>query len=133
MLAITPGRQQFCHHSGLLVAYIHKIGYSGFMQDDDKLSNQLKVLGHPDRLRLLRLMRTPGAFPGNLVDVLAIGVCINDLAKAAALPQSTTSHHLSLLQKAGLLVVTEHGQWRYVRPAAPALHGLGAEVAGLVS
>ena len=41
---------------------------------------------HPDRLRLLRLMGEPAKFPGNLVDVRAVGVCVNDLAKAAELP-----------------------------------------------
>ncbi len=76
---------------------------------------QCKVLGHPERLRLLRLLAEPQRFPGNLVDPVAIGVCINDLAKEAVLPQSTASYHLGLMQKAGLLTVTQHGQWRYVR------------------
>lgn len=101
--------------------------------DDSRLANQLKVLGHPDRLRLLRLMGMPASFPGNLVDVLAVGVCVNDLAKAAALPQSTTSHHLGLLQKCGLLVITEHGQWRYARPDARAFAALGAGVSGIAA
>jgi ArsR family transcriptional regulator len=100
--------------------------------DEEALARQLKVLGHPDRLRLLRLMGMPEKFPGNLVDARAVGVCVNDLAKAAELPQSTTSHHLGLMQKAGLLQTTEHGQWRYVRPDPGALRLLGASVAGLV-
>ena len=76
-------------------------------------------------------MAEPASFPGNLVDVRAVGVCVNDLAKAAGLPQSTTSHHLGLLQKAGLLVITEHGQYRYARPDTAAFAGLGAGVSGL--
>jgi DNA-binding transcriptional ArsR family regulator len=102
------------------------------IEADTKLAQQLKVLGHPDRLHLLRLMGTPERFPGNLVDVRAVGVCVNDLAKAAELPQSTTSHHLSLLQKAGLLLIVEHGQWRYVRPDPAAFRRLGATVSGVV-
>jgi DNA-binding transcriptional ArsR family regulator len=99
------------------------------LQDDDaRLASQLKILGHPDRLALLRLMNAPERFPGNLVDVRAVGVCVNDLAKAAGLPQSTTSHHLSLLAKAGLLVATEHGQWRYVRPDANSFRHLADRV-----
>ena len=101
--------------------------------DDARLATQLKLLGHPDRLRLLRLMGQPERFPGNMVDVRVVGVCVNDLAKAAELPQSTTSHHLSLLGKAGLLITTEHGQWRYVRPDAAAFARLGGLVVGGVA
>jgi ArsR family transcriptional regulator len=103
------------------------------MQDatDDMLANQLKVLGHPDRLKLLRLLAQPEKFPGNMVDARAIGICVNDLAKASGLPQSTTSHHLSLLQKAGLLVATEHGSWRYIRPDQARFQRLADLVAGL--
>lgn len=93
---------------------------------DDDLARTLKVLGHPDRLRLLRLLGEPARFPGNLVDPVAIGVCVNDLAAAAGLPQSTTSHHLGLLLKAGMLEATEHGPWRYVRVSSKAFIGLGA-------
>jgi ArsR family transcriptional regulator len=98
---------------------------------DDTLANQLKVLGHPDRLKLLRLLAQPEKFPGNLVDARAIGICVNDLARASGLPQSTTSHHLSLLQKAGLLVSTEHGSWRYIRPDQANFRRLADLVAGL--
>jgi ArsR family transcriptional regulator len=99
------------------------------MPGDEQLARQLKVLGHPDRLALLRLLVTPGAFPGNLVDARAVGVCVNDLAAAAGLPQSTASYHLGLMQKAGLLVTAEHGQWRYVRPNGPAFDNLAAALA----
>lgn len=101
------------------------------MPTDDDLARHLKLLGHPDRLMLLRLLGTPGAFPGNLVDTRAIGVCVNDLATAAGLPQSTTSHHLGLMQKAGLLETTEHGSWRYVRPRREAFADLAAALATL--
>jgi len=98
---------------------------------DERLARQLKVLGHPDRLRLLRLLAAPERFPGNLVDARTVGVCVNDLAKAAGLPQSTTSHHLGLLQEAGLLVATEHGPWRYIRPNREAFAHLGRDLADL--
>lgn len=99
--------------------------------NDDDLARTLKLLGHPDRVRLLRLLGEPGRFPSNLVDPRAVGVCVNDLATAAGLPQSTTSHHLGLMQKAGLLETTEHGPWRYVRPRRAAFGELGAAVAAL--
>lgn len=94
------------------------------MLDDATRVKQLKSLAHPDRLRLLRLLSSPRLFPANLVDPRTIGICVNDLAKAATLPQSTTSYHLSLLQDAGLVTVTEHGQWRYTRIDTRALSDL---------
>ncbi len=98
---------------------------------DDDLARTLKVLGHPDRVRLLRLLGEPARFPTNLVDPRVVGVCVNDLAAAAGLPQSTTSHHLGLLLKAGLLEATEHGPWRYVRPRTAAFQALAVALAGL--
>jgi ArsR family transcriptional regulator len=97
----------------------------------DALARQLKVLGHPDRLKLLQLLASPEKFPGNMVDPRQVGICVNDLAKAAGLPQSTTSHHLSLLQEAGLLVATEHGPWRYIRADRDAFRQLADGVLGL--
>ena len=97
------------------------------------IARRLKVLGHPDRIRLLKLLDAPERFPGNLVDVRKVGVCVNDLAKAAELPQSTTSHHLSLMQEVGLVVVTEHGSWRYIRPDHRTLGDLAAAIIGLTT
>jgi DNA-binding transcriptional ArsR family regulator len=105
------------------------------MSDADptlRLARCLKVLGHPDRLRLLQLARTPSAFPDNLVDPLVVGVCVNDLARAAGLPQSTASRHLGLLHDEELVEITSHGQWRYVRPSDAALGLLATELLQLV-
>lgn len=100
-------------------------------ESDGAVARQLKVLGHPDRLKLLRLLASPERFPGNLVDPRQVGICVNDLAKAAGLPQSTTSHHLGLLQEAGLLISTEHGPWRYIRANQDAFRQLAADLIGL--
>lgn len=97
------------------------------------VARRLKTLGHPDRLRLLRLTRTPSAFPDNLVDPLVVGVCVNDLARAAGLPQSTASRHLGLLHDEGLVDITQHGQWRYVRTSESAMHALAEELLGLLA
>jgi ArsR family transcriptional regulator len=96
---------------------------------DEDLAKTLKLLGHADRLALLRILNRPEAFPANLVDARTVGICVNDLAAAAGLPQSTASHHLGLLQKAGLLETTQHGPWRYVRPVRPAFAALATALA----
>ncbi|MEX1235543.1 MAG: winged helix-turn-helix domain-containing protein [Roseovarius sp.] len=50
-----------------------------------------RALGHPARLRILRLLaRTPGCIGGDIVD-------------AVGLAQSTVSEHLRILRDAGLI------------------------------
>lgn len=50
-----------------------------------------KALGHPARLRILRLLaRTPGCIGGDIVD-------------AVGLAQSTVSEHLRILKEAGVI------------------------------
>lgn len=96
------------------------------------LARQFKALGHPDRLKLLRLLSSPERFTCNLVDSRQVGICVNDLAKAAGLPQSTTSYQLGLLQAAGLVISTEHGPWRYIRANQEAFQYLASDLLGLL-
>lgn len=91
----------------------------------------LKALAHPDRVALVHLMQATARFPDNLVSVREVGVCVNDLAREARMPQSTVSTHLATLARAGLLEVTRHGQWRYVRPDAAAFARLADAVKAL--
>ena len=59
--------------------------------EDSRLATMAKALGHPARLRILRLLaRTPGCIGGDIVE--AIG-----------LAQSTISEHLRILKQAGLI------------------------------
>ncbi|WP_251047890.1 metalloregulator ArsR/SmtB family transcription factor [Planococcus sp. ISL-109] len=43
------------------------------------------------------------------------GVCAGDIQEKVNLSQSSVSHYLSLMQKAGLLEAVRHGQWTYYR------------------
>jgi ArsR family transcriptional regulator len=99
--------------------------------DSDILIKQLKALGHPARLQLLQLLAQPERFPHNLVDPAKVGICVNDLAKAAGLPQSTASHHLSILTDAGLVATTEHGPWRYLKANKSSFDALATTVGQL--
>src|SRR5258708_4137087 len=96
---------------------------------DLDLIRSLKALGHPTRLQLIKLLATPELFKANLVDPRTVGVCVNDLARTAELPQSTTSHHLAVLEDAGLIVITKHGPWHYARPRRDAFKNLAAGIA----
>jgi ArsR family transcriptional regulator len=94
----------------------------------DERITRLKALAHPDRLRMVELLGEHERFPDNLVDVREVGVCVNDLAKAAGLPQSNASHHLKILEQAGVVVCTRHGQWKYARPATVVFDELAASL-----
>lgn len=60
--------------------------------DDKRVATLAKALGHPARIRIIRLLqRTPGCIGGDIVE--AIG-----------LAQSTVSEHLRVLKSAGVIV-----------------------------
>ncbi|WP_083351834.1 ArsR/SmtB family transcription factor [Celeribacter baekdonensis] len=59
--------------------------------EDTRMAAMAKALGHPARLRILRLLaRTPGCIGGDIVD-------------AVGLAQSTVSEHLRILKNAGVI------------------------------
>ena len=43
------------------------------------------------------------------------GVCVGDIQEKAKVSQSTVSHYLNMMQKAGLLESVRYGQWTYYR------------------
>lgn len=67
---------------------------------DEVLSSLCKALGHPVRVRLLRILSSKGE-------------CISgDLAEEFDLAQSTVSEHLRILKEAGIVQGTIDGQRR---------------------
>lgn len=76
-----------------------------------------KALANPTRLDILAWLKEPEAnFPphkelGHFND----GVCVQYIHDKTGLSQSTVSHYLSLLQKAGLILPTRHGKWTYYK------------------
>jgi len=76
-----------------------------------------KILSNETRLEILKWLKDPDVhFPphadlGHFDD----GVCVQFIGKKAGLSQSTISHYLSMMQKAGLIIPTRHGKWTYYR------------------
>ena len=76
-----------------------------------------KVLSNETRLQILTWLKDPAAnFPahqdlGHFDD----GVCVQYIGDKVGLSQSTISHYLSLMQKAGLIIPTRHGKWTYYK------------------
>lgn len=54
------------------------------------------------------------------------GVCVGDIQEKANMSQSTVSHYLSMLQKAGLLESERHGKWTYYRRNEETIQQLAA-------
>ena len=74
-----------------------------------------KALSNPIRRQILQCLKNPEAvFPqGECAQDFSRGVCAGQIEKIADVSQSTMSNHLSVLQQAGLVTVTKHGQWCY--------------------
>jgi DNA-binding transcriptional ArsR family regulator len=91
---------------------------AGPLDDDAALAIalRLKALADPVRVKLVSLLfsSTEGA------------VCSCDLAAAVSLTESTVSHHLSQLRKAGLVESERRGMNVYHRPQRDALVALCA-------
>lgn len=78
-----------------------------------------KALADSTRLRMLRMLGDIGGLccrvvPGQSSEEEAqYGLCVQDFVAHLHLPQSTVSHHLSLLRAAGLVQSTKKGLWVY--------------------
>lgn len=76
----------------------NRVGANDFSESD--FADFCKALGHPARVRLLRIL-------------IVKGECITgDLAEEFSLAQSTVSEHLRILKKAGLIQGTVDGPRR---------------------
>lgn len=72
----------------------------------------LAAIGNEVRYRILKRMAS-GAI-GTCCDRIELyenGACVADVVKEIGLAQSTISHHLSILQRAGLIRGEQRGPW----------------------
>lgn len=95
--------------------------------DDQQLSVYVKVnledifkaLSDPTRLQMFTMLANEGGVccrivPGILRETeTQYGLCVQDFVAHLHLPQSTVSHHLSLLRNAGLVQSVKKGLWVY--------------------
>ena len=87
--------------------------------DANTLANAFKALSDPARLKLLSFIATQ---PGG-------EACVCHLTAPVALSQPTVSHHLKLLNEAGLLDREKRGTWVYYRIVPERLEALRAALA----
>lgn len=76
-----------------------------------------KALANENRLQIMNWLKNPTDYfvHEEDVDMNEVGVCVGEIQKKLGLTQSTTSHYLSMMSKANLLIATRIGKWTYYR------------------
>jgi ArsR family transcriptional regulator len=74
-------------------------------ENAQQLAQDLKALADPARLRLLSLIAAHESQEA----------CVCEMVEPVGLSQPTVTHHLQVLEKAGLLEREQRGVWAYYR------------------
>ena len=91
-----------------------------------------KALGDPTRLRILELLKAKGQSCCELIARSERGLCACDIEQAIGLSQAATSHHMSLLRRAGLVTAEKRGRWMFYARNEAAIAGLADALAKAV-
>jgi DNA-binding transcriptional ArsR family regulator len=87
------------------------------MTESEKAFNRvLHAIADPNRRRILQILKKD-AHPG-----AHAGFCASDIEVKIRLSQPTISHHMAVLQKAGLVDAKKEGLWRWYRRNEAALN-----------
>jgi DNA-binding transcriptional ArsR family regulator len=94
--------------------------------DMDKIKI-FKSLSNEARLQILEWLKDPSVHfePQDGIDLFEVGVCVSQITNKLNMTQSTASHYLSTLQKAGLIEATRLGKWTYYKRDEEAIRNLG--------
>jgi DNA-binding transcriptional ArsR family regulator len=86
------------------------------MNESQKAFNRvLHAIADPTRRGILQVLKK-----GSSGD--HAGLCASDIETKVGLSQPTISHHMAVLQKAGLVDAKKEGLWRWYRRNEPALN-----------
>ncbi|MGC2697152.1 MAG: metalloregulator ArsR/SmtB family transcription factor [Candidatus Angelobacter sp.] len=88
---------------------------------DKQLVSVLKAVADPARLQILRLLKQKGQCSIGK----GVGMCACDVQDHVKLSQSTISHHMAILRKAGLVEAQKHGLWMWYQRNEKSLKALG--------
>lgn len=85
-----------------------------------------KALANEHRLLIMHYLKDPTVYfvHETNVDMTEHGVCVGEIQRALGLTQSTTSHYLTMMSKAGLVTPTRLGKWTYYRRNEAAIQEL---------
>lgn len=77
---------------------------------EDSLNRILQVIADPTRRRILEALKLKGSGASR-----EHGLCASDIESRIHLSQPTISHHMAILEKAGLVQSKKEQQWRWYR------------------
>jgi len=80
----------------------------------EAFSRTLHAISDPTRRRILQVLKKNSSGQH-------AGLCASDIEMKIRLSQPTISHHMAVLQKAGLVDARKEGLWRWYRRNEPAL------------
>ena len=79
----------------------------------------LKVLANSSRLHILHLLKNPREHfvhkPQCGVDMVEVGVCLEEIQRVSGLSQSTTSTYMNMMKKVGLVQATRLKKYTYFK------------------
>lgn len=84
---------------------------------DQLLGRMLHAVADPTRRRILQSLKEKGGCSLGK----NVGLCASDVEQRIQLSQPTISHHMAILQKAGLVEGKKLGQWMWYRRNEKAL------------
>jgi DNA-binding transcriptional ArsR family regulator len=89
------------------------------------LNQTLHAIADPTRRRILQALKQRRATVSTASSASKhAGLCAGDIEERVNLTQSTISHHMAILTKAGLVDAAKQGQWRWYRRNEKALRRL---------
>jgi ArsR family transcriptional regulator len=78
---------------------------------DQNVARLLQAIADPTRRKILQALKAKGACSLGK----ETGLCACDIEERVHVSQPTISHHMGILQKAGLIETQKQGQWRWYR------------------
>ena len=78
---------------------------------DQSFTRLLHAIADPTRRKILQALKAKGACSLGK----ETGLCACDIEERVKVSQPTISHHMGILQKAGLIETQKQGQWRWYR------------------
>jgi DNA-binding transcriptional ArsR family regulator len=110
-LASSDGFHINCKHPGLNYEFGFLLRFLIMADAAPNLDRFLHAIADPTRRRILSALKEKG---GCSLDKES-GLCAFDIEQRVKLAQPTVSHHMQILEKAGVVEAKREGHWRWYR------------------
>jgi DNA-binding transcriptional ArsR family regulator len=103
-----------------LTAIIRSLMLLSVSSSEQEVDRMLHAIADPTRRHILQALKERGGCSLGK----DVGLCASDVEARVQLSQSTVSHHMAILTKAGLVNATKLGLWRWYRRDETAIREL---------